>query len=72
MTLAASHRSTTSSRKPGAEVRGVVYRVQPQVFRCEACGSWRLYGVGRPHSPHFVSRAAGLVLVDCTGAEVRA
>lgn len=64
-------RSTTSSRKPGAKIEGIVVsqagiRVEP----CSACAGPRFVLSGGPHGVHLVDRAGRHVSVDCQSKEV--
>lgn len=64
-TLVASHRATTSSRRPGRVFRGTIYVDLRMVVVCPACGGSRRVGSGA-HAP----RMAGGRLVDCVGRKV--
>jgi len=67
-----SHRSTTSSRKPGVAIEGAVAIRQARCVRCEKCGGMRLV-MNDPHSPHaprYVVKDGAKVKIDCAGEEV--
>lgn len=74
--VVSSHRATTSSRHPGVVFEGSVKRGRTSLAQCPRCRGYLLLvgpsdSLDRPHSPYLASRGDGLVLVDCTGAEVR-
>lgn len=51
--LSLSHRSTTSSRRPGRAIEGTVRSFTRRLISCEHCGKSRLDYDG-PHSPQVV------------------
>lgn len=60
-----SHRSTTSSRRPGVAIVGTVaYRIT-RLAECPHCGVLRRISAG-PHAPRYVDGRR----VDCRGVEV--
>lgn len=60
-----SHRSTTSSRRPGKAIEGTVsYRVR-QIVKCPKCGGFR-YDSPHPHAPRW----EGTRQVDCEGRPI--
>lgn len=61
-----SHRSTTSSRRPGKAIEGTVHYEVLSIVRCEACGSMR-YNLGGPHSPRYGDDGR---VVDCLGRPI--
>lgn len=61
-----SHRSTTSSRRPGKAIEGTVHYEVRQVVPCPACGSMRL-DLGGPHAPRYGKEGR---VVDCVGRVV--
>lgn len=61
-----SHRSTTSSRKPGAAITGTVQVELRRLERCAHCD--RLWHGGDVHATHWSSSGE---LVDCVGRPVR-
>lgn len=60
-----SHRSTTSSRRPGVAITGTVRVKFTELVRCGKCR--RLWFGGAVHSPHWKDGK----LVDCQNDEVR-
>lgn len=60
-----SQRHTTSSRLPGRDIAGTVWRRRVQVVACPACGGIRRDSAG-PHAPQWRDGR----LVDCVGREV--
>jgi hypothetical protein len=62
-----SQRVTTSSRRPGAEIRGAISLERTDVVRCETCGGLRMASCW----PHSVRHSRDGRLVDCGGREVR-
>lgn len=58
-----SHRSTTSSRRPGKAIEGTVHYEVRQVVQCPACGSMR-FDLGGPHAPRLGKDGRQ---VDCIG-----
>jgi hypothetical protein len=69
-THVASHRSTTSSRRPGVAIEGTVRRELVQLARCPDCpGHPKRFGTG-PHAPRWVVRDGRHVKVDCAGREI--
>lgn len=63
--MMASHRYTTSSRRPGQVIHGAVMREVTRLQECAKCHKpW--FG-GSVHAPHY----RGSSLVDCVGDEVR-
>lgn len=69
MTPSASHRQTTSSRKPGVVLRGRVWIQRIPITTCPKCGGLRK-DLGGPHSPRLEPRGHDFVRVDCAGNEV--
>ena len=69
---AISHRSTTSSRRPGVAVEGSVHVKLGQCVRCEVCGGIRrVYVVPQlPHATRWVERDGAWIRIDCSGDEV--
>lgn len=61
--VTASHRSTTSSRRPGAAIEGTVWRPTRQLVTCDKCHRPRI-DLGGPHAPLSVSHG---VKRDCVG-----
>ncbi|PZR07064.1 MAG: hypothetical protein DI536_28830 [Archangium gephyra] len=60
-----SHRTTSSSRRPGKAIEGTVNYAVRSIVRCPDCGGWR-YDSPHPHSPHWRNG----VQVDCIGREL--
>lgn len=75
-THVASHRSTTSSRRPGVEITGTVFAIRSQAITCVKCGRLRTvtYGDTQP-GPHARRiQALGVVppvFIDCVGEVVQ-
>lgn len=65
-TRGVSHRSTTSSRRPGKAIEGMVHYDVRQVVRCPDCGFMR-FEFGGPHAPRWQCDRQ----VDCVGREVK-
>lgn len=61
-----SHRSTTSSRRPGKAIEGTVSYEVGSIVRCPDCGFMRRAHPG-PHAPRLT---ADNRRVDCAGREV--
>lgn len=66
--LTYSHRSTTSSRRPGAAITGTVHVRKRQLVACEKCHRLRI-DLGGAHGP--LVHPDGSV-TDCTGDVVTA
>ena len=64
-----SHRSTTSSRRPGRAIEGAVTYAAGSVGLCLDCGCTRRIG-DTPHAPRIERRNGRHVRVDCAGREV--
>lgn len=64
--LTYSHRSTTSSRRPGAAITGTVHVRKRRLVACEKCHRLRI-DLGGTHGP--LAHSDGSV-TDCTGAVV--
>ena len=60
-----SHRSTTSSRRPGKAIEGSVHYEIKSVVVCPTCNGLRRMSSG-PHAPHWHNG----VMVDCIGKPV--
>lgn len=66
-----SHRSTTSSRRPGKAIEGSVAYDLAEISSCKDCGFMtRATGTGYPHGVRWTSRDGVHVKVDCVGREV--
>lgn len=61
--LSHSHRSTTSSRRPGAKIEGTVTAFTRRVVVCKDCGSKRLDFDG----PHALVMVGEETKRDCAG-----
>lgn len=62
-------RSTTSSRKPGRKIEGVVVSAGQGVATCPDCGGLR-FALGGVHAPRIVRAGGRFAVVDCAGREV--
>lgn len=62
-------RSTTSSRRPGKRIEGVVVSRGEGVEVCEVCGELR-FALGGVHAPRIVRAGGRFAVVDCSGREV--
>jgi hypothetical protein len=60
-----SHRSTTSSRRPGASIEGSVSFQSARLVQCRECPTQMLdYVLPGQHGAHFNAKG---VLVNCAG-----
>lgn len=67
----ASKRTTTSSRRPGTAIVGVVRNQRRAYGACAKCGGlFMQYVPDAPHAVRWVKRAGVYVKADCVGDQV--